>query len=183
MSKREGPSKRWSDKSGFQFERAIQGVTNEWLTPPSLVRALGKFELDPCAAVDQPWKLARRQYTIEQDGLKRRWTGRVFCNPPYGRDTRLWVRKMISHDNGILLIFARVETRAFFDLWESASSMLFLAGRLSFHFPTGELSPGKPAASVLVAFDPPGSHWNTDALRDSGLRGSLVTEFGVINNA
>lgn len=182
MSKMKRPSKRWSDKSGFQFERAVQGNTNEWLTPPSLVRALGRFELDPCAAVDQPWKLARHQYTREQDGLKRDWSGRVFCNPPYGRDTKRWIEKMVAHGNGILLIFARVETRAFFELWESASAMLFLVGRISFHYPTGEVSPGKPAASVLVAFDLPGSKLNAIALRTSGLRGALVTKFEVIND-
>lgn len=43
-------SKRWTDKSNFQWEKAGEGETNTWLTPPELVKRLGKFDIDPCAA-------------------------------------------------------------------------------------------------------------------------------------
>ena len=34
----------------FQWEHAGEGETNTWLTPPELVKRLGKFDIDPCAA-------------------------------------------------------------------------------------------------------------------------------------
>lgn len=30
----------------------------EWLTPPDILRALGPFDLDPCAPVNRPWDMA-----------------------------------------------------------------------------------------------------------------------------
>lgn len=163
-------SKRWSDKSGFQFERAHRGETNDWLTPPELVRALGKFDLDPCSAPKMPWRLARRSYTPPQDGLTLPWRGRVFCNPPYGSHTGSWLTRCASHGNAIALVFARVETRAFFIVWKTADALLFLPNRLSFYHLDGVQSKGRPAASVLIAW---GKN-NVKALRHSGLEGAFI---------
>lgn len=90
-------------------------VKAEWLTPPEIVRALGEFDLDPCSPVNRPWDLARRNYTIDDDGLAQEWTGRVWCNPPYGDETALWLERMRIHGNGVALTFARTETAWFFD--------------------------------------------------------------------
>jgi hypothetical protein len=46
-----------------------RGETVDWLTPPSILKALGKFDLDPCASLHQPAKTAARQFTILDDGL------------------------------------------------------------------------------------------------------------------
>jgi ParB family chromosome partitioning protein len=59
-----------------------RGETNEWLTPPFILKALGKFDLDPCASLQQPSKTATRQFTILDDGLNKVWSGRVWLNPP-----------------------------------------------------------------------------------------------------
>lgn len=67
--------------------------TCEWSTPPATFDALndryGPFSLDPCATVDNA-KCAR-YYTREEDGLAQVWTGRVFVNPPYGREISAWI--------------------------------------------------------------------------------------------
>ena len=31
---------------------------DEWLTPPNILRALGAFDLDPCAPEKRPWEMA-----------------------------------------------------------------------------------------------------------------------------
>lgn len=38
---------------------------DEWLTPPHIIRALGEFDLDPCAPhiSRRPWNTAKRHYT------------------------------------------------------------------------------------------------------------------------
>lgn len=80
------------------------GYSDEWYTPPTLVQALGKFDLDPCAG---PMNHAKTNY--REDGLGKPWKGRVWCNPPFS-DPEPWIRRMESHGNGILLVSANVKT-------------------------------------------------------------------------
>lgn len=38
--------------------------------------------------------LSKVQYfTIAEDGLKQSWHGRIWCNPPYGRQVHAWLEK------------------------------------------------------------------------------------------
>ena len=59
--------------------RAFRGKTDCWLTPPEIIKALGPFDLDPCAAPGQPWTTAEHQYAPPQDGLELPWFGRAIC--------------------------------------------------------------------------------------------------------
>jgi hypothetical protein len=52
-------------------EQPYRGETNDWLTPRYILDSLGKFDLDPCAALDQPWATAKRHLTVKDDGLKK----------------------------------------------------------------------------------------------------------------
>lgn len=128
----------------------------EWLTPPELIRSLGRFDLDPCASVHQPWVTAKRHYTVLDDGLAQAWVGRVWLNPPYSHHAAGWLRRLADHGNGIALIFARTETRSFFEnVWARADALLFLRGRLHFFRVDGSrphMNCGAP--SVLVAYGP-----------------------------
>ena len=49
----------------------------QWLTPPEIIKALGKFDLDPCSPIDRPWDTATTYYNKLMDGLNREWKGRV----------------------------------------------------------------------------------------------------------
>lgn len=107
--------------------------TDTWITPAWLIEHLGHFDLDPCAAIKQPWPMADRSYTEVENGLLQPWDGFVFCNPPYGKKTVHWLDRMALHNNGIALVFARTETKMFFrHVWPKASAVLFLKGRLTF---------------------------------------------------
>ncbi|MCK9587738.1 MAG: phage N-6-adenine-methyltransferase [Terrimicrobiaceae bacterium] len=138
----------------FNYEKPIEGATNTWLTPPRLLEKLGPFDLDPCAAIGQPWKTATLQFTEKEDGLVTPWKPKsfVWCNPPYGKETYKWLAKMQRHANGIALVFARVETRGFFASGWQADGLLFLEGRMAFYDIHGKQSAGKPASSVLLAY-------------------------------
>lgn len=154
-------------------QRAFEGRTNEWLTPPEIIRVLGPFDLDPCAPVNRPWDTALHHFTIEDDGLSHRWNGRVWLNPPYGPHTGKWLEALANHGDGIALVFARTETDMFFRYgWERADAMLFLRGRLNFHYANGDrakVNAGAP--SVLIAY----GDANVQSLSASGLCGHLVT--------
>jgi len=144
----------------------------EWLTPPSILQELGYFNLDPCAAINQPWSTARTQYTIKDDGLKQDWIGRVWLNPPYGLKAAQWLARLADHGNGIALIFARTETKMFFEqVWGKADALLFLKGRINFHHINGKRAIRNAGApSVLVAY---GIN-NAGKLRNSGIDGKFI---------
>ena len=126
---------------------------DEWLTPPYIIKALGEFDLDPCSPVNRLWPTAKKHYTIEDNGLEQPWEGRIWCNPPYGRDTFLWLNKLASHGNGIALIFARTETIGFHkEIWNKADSVFFFKGRLKFFKVDGTESGTANAPSCLVAY-------------------------------
>jgi len=127
---------------------------DEWLTPPDVLRQLGPFDLDPCSPIVRPWDTAAKHYTIQDDGLAQPWTGRVWCNPPYGRKTPKWLAKLAAHGNGIALIFARTETAIFFQcVWHKANGIFFFDRRLTFHHVTGEPAESNGGApSCLVAY-------------------------------
>ena len=87
------------------------------------------------------WILARRSSdpgkrppstTIEDNGLRKPWFGRLWLNPPYGGSDIVgpWMRRMVWHGIGTVLIFARTETDVWFEtIWRAASLILFLEGR------------------------------------------------------
>lgn len=112
---------------------------DEWLTPPEIIKALGKFDLDPCSPVNRPWNTADNHYTIDDNGLMMPQDGRVWCNPPYGNQTGIWLEKCALHKDAIALTFARTETRMFFDaVWNKAHAVLFIKGRLKFYHVSGK---------------------------------------------
>lgn len=157
------------------FETGQAGAvatTHDWLTPPEILQALGPFDLDPCASQNQPWRTATTQYTVEDDGLKKEWRGRVWCNPPYGAHAQHWLRRCASHKDAIAFVFARTDTVVFQDfVFPRAYAMLFLRGRVSFRLPGGGKAGPAGAPSVLIAFN----EANGAALIRSGIAGSYVS--------
>lgn len=110
--------------------------------------------MDPCAPIVRPWDTARTHFTIEDDGLAQEWSGRVFCNPPFGREAVQWLRRCRDHGNAIALIPARTETAMFYEcVWGAADAVLFLKGRPHFHYVTGVRAQFNSGAPIcLVAY-------------------------------
>jgi len=152
--------------------KANRGATDEWLTPRPIVDGLGPFDLDPCSPIARPWPTAAAHLTSDDDGLSKPWTGRVWCNPPYGRETGRWLARLAEHGDGIALIFARTEVAFFVDsVWGKADAVFFIHGRLRFCYPNGiqaKANAGGP--SCFVAY---GAR-NVDALARSPVAGTLV---------
>lgn len=150
--------------SGHQSARM---KSDEWLTPPEIIKALGEFDLDPCSPIVRPWDTAKFHYNVQDNGLEQYWQGRVWCNPPFGREAIKWMRRMARHGNGIALIPARTETEMFYEtVWGSADAVLFLQGRPHFHFVDGSRAKFNSGAPIcLVAY----GMANVVALENSGL--------------
>lgn len=66
--------------------------------------------------------------------MTKRWFGRVWLDPPYDRQARLWLARSHEQGDGIALVFARTETKMFFDsIWPDADGIAFIRGRLAFY--------------------------------------------------
>lgn len=59
---------------------------------------------------------------------------------------------MAEHGNGVMLIFARVETKAFHRIWQTADALLFFPKRVTFCRPDGKPAKSGTAPSCLVAW-------------------------------
>lgn len=162
-------------RRGIGGHQSAAANSETWLTPPDILEVLGPFDLDPCAApLPRPFVTARHMVSLPDDGLSIDWFGRVWGNFPYGRKMAVWMRRMAAHGCGTALTFARTETEWFFEaVWRAPAveAVLFLEGRLNFHYPDGRRSKynaGGP--SVLIAY---GAE-DADRLHDSGLSGRFV---------
>lgn len=158
---------------GLLHERGWLDGTSEWYTPPHVFEALGlEFDLDPAAPPGGvPWIPARQNFSEADDGLGRPWRGRVWLNPPYGRQTPLWLRRLADHGDGVALVFARSDTTWFQELAPVATALCFVAGRLRFVPGDGRADSSTAGApSLLMAFGLPAAL----ALANCGLGQTLV---------
>lgn len=147
-------------------------ITDEWHTPPELVRPLGRFDLDPAASHTQREHFADVEYKYpEQDGRLLPWFGRVWCNPPYS-DLMVWARRFVMNDNGIFLVPARTETEWFRLLWKHCSAIFFTHRRINFiRGSTGEVGKQQVYGSVFAAC----GLSNATSLRNLPIPGTIVT--------
>jgi hypothetical protein len=162
-----------TNSKGLSGHQSSNMKTDEWLTPPELLRSLGKFDLDPCSPINRPWDTAAKHYTILDDGLLQEWSGRVWLNPPFGSQAIHWLRKLKEHGNGIALVPARTETKMFYEtVWGCSDGVMFLKSRPHFHYVDGTRASFNSGAPIcLIAY----GHKNLLALRNSGL-GVVVSE-------
>jgi phage N-6-adenine-methyltransferase len=164
--------------AGIGGHHSNRPQTVEWLTPPAILDALGgheSFDLDPATPDVQPWPTARHRFTKADDGLAQDWKrfDRFWLNPPYTNGIiGKWLAKAAHHGRGTTIIFARTETDAFFrHVWEQASALLFLRGRLNFHYPDGTRAAANSGApTVLCAY----GMRDADILAFCGLNGQFV---------
>jgi hypothetical protein len=112
-------------------------------------------------------------WSLPTDGLAHKWFGRVWLNPPYGKETGKWLAKLAEHGNGIALVFARTETKMFVEhVWRRAQGLMFLHGRPSFYDAKGVRARGNSGGPlVLVAY----GHNNVSKLHACSLPGTVVT--------
>ena len=130
--------------------------TDLWATPQDFFDGLNEefnFTLDPCAIPENA--KCNKFYTLEDDGLKQNWGGEtVFCNPPYGKAIKDWVKKCYDESlkpdtKVVMLIPARTDTIYFHQyIYNKAKEIRFIKGRLKF----GESKNSAPFPSMVVVF-------------------------------
>lgn len=141
-------------KAGFTHDNK-DNKSVDWYTPAWIFEALAlQFDLDPCHPANRiPWIPTTQTYSLPQDGLSLPWKGRVWLNPPYGKNTSDWLAKMHNHRNGVALVFARTDCAWAHDYVFKADAILFLKGRIKFVDGLGVTGgSGAGCGSMLVAW-------------------------------
>ena len=142
-----------------QIELFRSTDTPEWYTPDHIIYSVidmwGTIDLDPCSDAEHNVP-ATTHLTKDDDGLSHTWSGRVFCNPPYGRTINKWIYKLEQEYNsgnvkeGILLVFANTDTNWFNDI--AHHTVCFVRGRLRFKSPSNGSSNAAMRPSMVVYF-------------------------------
>ena len=111
----------------------------DWGTPPGLFNDLDEilgFEIDLAATKENA--LCKEFVSPEQDFLsikspERLTDGWAWCNPPYGkRGCGAWVKQILKMRKSVTLVPASVGTQWFAPVWDLASYVFFIRGRLRF---------------------------------------------------
>src|SRR6266705_65225 len=116
--------------------------SNEWYTPVKYIEAarqvMGSIDLDPasCELANQTVRAAR-YYTQENNGLMHPWRGKVWLNPPFGRQNApskgfgggksimgIFVSKLVyeyemeNTSQAIALVTSKIDASWFSQLWQ-----------------------------------------------------------------
>lgn len=109
----------------------------EWYTPPDLLAEIERFfgciDLDPAAPG-------------VENGLMQTWRGRVYLNPPYGKNMQKWLARALSDpvEEIIMLLPCYPYRKWFQPLWKH--TICFIVGALHF----SGCKDAAPFGSVLV---------------------------------
>ena len=128
-----------------------------WSTPQDffdkLDGELGPFTLDACASKENT--KCEKYYSSKDDSLKQDWSENiVFCNPPYGRGIKYWIKKgyeesLKNNTKVVMLIPSRTDTKYWHEYVMRAQEIRFVKGRLKF----GNSSNSAPFPSAVVVFN------------------------------
>jgi len=141
-----------TDNFQYPHTGSGEGYSNTWLTPKYIIDMFDyEFDLDPCA---HPKSLyTAREHYVFTGGLTNKWYGKVYCNPPYGKELGLWVSKFLNHRSGVLLCFARTDTLTLQQLLRCCDWVIFLKGRVKFLNSEGQVGDRPNAPSVLFGIN------------------------------
>jgi ParB family chromosome partitioning protein len=149
-------------KNGGTPHVSFNSGNNEWYTPREYTDAaravMGEIDLDPASSdIANALVDAGEYYTIEDDGLRQPWYGRVWMNPPYASEfVGKFIGKLVEHysngdvEQAIVLVNNATETGWFRNLVGVASAVVFPESRVKFWQPSGEI--GAPLQGQAVVY-------------------------------
>ena len=124
----------------------------EWYTPKIYIDSaravLGEINIDPASNnFSQKTINADVFYTIDDDGLTKEWSGKVWMNPPYtARVINRFIEKLVNHfqagevTEAIILTNSNTDTSWFHQGASEGSAVCFTSGRINFLKESGEKS-------------------------------------------
>lgn len=106
----------------------------------SAISVMGGIDLDPASNINAQKNVnAKKYFTKDEDGLKQKWTGRVWMNPPYtARVINQFIEKLVGHyrngeiTSAIILTNNNTDTSWFHIAAEHSAAVCFTRGRINF---------------------------------------------------
>ena len=127
-----------------------------WATPQWLFDELNKqfkFTTDVCASKDNA--KCKKYYSRKEDGLKQKWKGVCWCNPPYGRGiVDQWMKKAYESSLEAATVVCLVPSATDTKWWHNyvmKGEIWFIEGRVKFTIP-GQADKPAPFSSAIVIF-------------------------------
>jgi hypothetical protein len=146
---------------------------NTWFTPKKIIDQLGEFDTDPCTVSYRPFNIGK-EFNLSYDngacGLIPKWDkcGRMFINPPYGKELAPFMEKfIIEKPRGVMLIFARMGNEYVQRAIKSGAYCFLLRKRISFVKKDLSKASTSGADSMLV-------FWNLSEMDHIKLDGVLI---------
>ena len=134
----------------------FSSATDNWETPQDIFDRFNNvfhFTLDPCA--DSKNAKCDLYFTKEDDGLAHEWYGKVWLNPPYGKEIPKFVKKLVHEyesgkvEEAILLVSAGTTSNKWFAmLWPYV--LCFTDHRIQFYTVDGSVCGRNTRGSVFV---------------------------------
>jgi len=127
-----------------------------WQTPDEIIEMLQPIDVDPCAGRDTIIG-QDANYTKADDGLTKKWHGRVFVNPPFS-DKKSWLQKSISEKDRTEVIFVLTpdgtDTKSWWHEYiaEHANYIWFSRGRISFREADGTVLNSPTFGTAISVF-------------------------------
>lgn len=141
-----------------KFKTRFNTSRQDWSTPKELFNKLNKeFNFEWDLAAEQDNALCNKFYSKEQDGLKQKWEGVCWLNPPYGdKSSKMvnWIKKAYddTQENPnlivVMLIPARTNTKWFANYIAQCCEVRFIIGRPKF----GNAKDGLPQPLLFAVF-------------------------------
>ena len=100
-------------------------------TPKYITDPLGSFDLDPCAGEHTNIAKVNLWDGRGEDGLTTDCNGLVWCNPPFSKK-EIWAKKMIEHNNGIMILPERGSAPWFGELAIKSKCYFVMGKKINF---------------------------------------------------
>ena len=150
-------------KAGIVKQLAKASVGNdEWHTPEWIIAlardVMGGIDVDPASSeAAQKVVKAPVYYTLETDGLRQEWRGRVWLNPPYSRrNIDAFIAALARQFEAghitqfLVLVNNATEVRWARQLFDIASAVCLITGRIRFTSPVASDKSGPTRGQMLA---------------------------------
>lgn len=153
--KQKGAPDWWNNDQWATPQWFVKRLALQFCRPALAGNQIVQFDLDPCAT--KSTAKAPKYYTIDDNGLKKKWLGRVFVNPPFSNPLP-WVRKAARQvekgnaDVVVMLLPCSMATNWFHEWVLPYAQIHYIKGRIAFEDWKGRPKSGNRYDCFIAAY-------------------------------